>query len=87
MAGTSAKVGLGINDGDMDLYGISSGKTKNLKIDMIPDWAVLAGAESIDVCGVVTNGSTLGDGNIGGAGESVTVRIVYLALNSMDDAA
>lgn len=83
--GTSVKVALGLNGGDVDKYGITSALTKNLKIDTIPDWAVLSGAEQIDVNAVVTNGSALGDTNFSAG--SVRVRIVYAVPVSLPDAA
>lgn len=82
--GTTVKVALGINDGDVDAYGISADLAKNTKIDTIPDWAVLAAETTIDVCGVVTDGSALGSDNI--TAGSVRVRIVYAVCNSLDNA-
>lgn len=82
--GTTVKVALGINDGDVDKYGISADLTKNAKISTIPDWAVLSSAEQIDVCGVVTNGSALGDADI--TAGLVRVRIVYLEAADLADA-
>lgn len=82
--GTTVKVGVGLNAGDMDKYGKTSDLTQNQKIDTIPDWAVLGGEEQLDVCGVVTNGSTLGDSNL--TAGTVRVRVVYLVPNSLDDA-
>lgn len=83
--GTTVKVALGINDGDVDKYGITTNLTKNQKINTIPDWAVLSAEEQIDVCAVVTNGSALGDTNVSAG--SVRVRIVYLQLASLTNAA
>jgi hypothetical protein len=75
-------VGIGVS-GDPDKYGETSGVTQNLKIDTIPDWSVLSGAEDIQVM------ATDGAGGTGSAftGGSVRVRITYLACNSLDDAA
>lgn len=83
--GTTAKIALGLNAGDVDKYGKTSALTKNLKVDTVPDWAVLAAEEQIDVCGVIADGSALGDTNLSAG--SVRVRVVYLELNSLDDAA
>ncbi len=83
--GTSVKVALGINDGDVDAYGKTSALTKNLKIDTIPAaLEPLASETPIDVCAVVTNGSALGDSNF--TAGSVRVRIVYLQLVSLTNA-
>jgi len=82
--GTTVKVALGPNGGDVDKYGITSDLTLNQKISTIPDWAVLASETAIDVCGVVTDGSALGDTNLSAG--SVRVRIVYLELAALADA-
>lgn len=82
--GTTVKVGLGPNAGTVAKYGKSASLVKNQKINIIPDWAVLAGDEAIDVCGVVTDGTTLGDTNISAG--SVRVRVVYLQTVSLVDA-
>jgi len=83
--GTTVKVGIGVQDGDMDEYGLSGDLLQNTKIDTIPDWAVLAAEKTLHVCGCTTDGSALGDTNLSAG--LVRVRIVYLALNSLDDAA
>lgn len=82
--GTTVKVALGLNAGDVDKYGLATGLTQNLKINTIPTWAVLGSSEQIDVCGVVTDGSALGDTNLSAG--SVRVRIVYLDLASLANA-
>jgi len=82
-AGTSAKVGLG-TVADPDKYGITSGKTKNLKIDTIPEHAVLSGAEDVQVSMCATNGDV---GDSAASAGAVRVRIVYAVPNSLDDAA
>lgn len=79
-----AKVGIGTT-ADPDKYGKTSGLTKNLKIDTIPDWAVLSGAETVCVKAAKTDGSACTEKFT--AGGIVRVRIVYLATNSLDDAA
>ena len=81
--GTSAKVGIG-PIGDPDKYGLSSAFTKNLKTDVIPAHAVLSGAEDVQVH-MVTAAGDIGD-TVASSG-AVRVRIVYAALNSLDDAA
>ena len=82
--GTTVKIALGINDGDVDAYGKTTGLTQNLKIDTIP-LTVLSAETTVDVCGVVADGSALGDSNLS-AGK-VRVRLLYLALKSLADAA
>lgn len=76
---TAVKVGVGIA-ADPDKYGLSADLLKNTKIDTIPDWAVVS-SEDIQVYACDTGGSAAG--TISG---DVRVRIVYLALNSLDDA-
>ncbi len=83
--GTTVKVALGLNAGDVDKYGKTATLVKNQKANVIPDHAVLAAPEQIDVCGVVTDGSALGDSNF--TAGSVRVRIVYLELASLTNAA
>lgn len=79
-----AKVGIGVT-ADPDKYGISSALTKNLKIDKIPDWAVLGSNEQITVKLAKTDGSAATEKFV--AGGLVRVRVVYLMTNSLDDAA
>lgn len=81
-ATTAVKVGLGIA-ANPDLYGITASLLKNVKTNLIPDWAVLSGAEDILIYAVDTGGSAAGTIDTG----TVRVRIVYLALNGLDDAA
>lgn len=81
-ASGAAGVGLGIS-GTETKYGEASALTKNTKIDTIPDWAVLSGAEDIQL--YATDGAGTPTGTIGGSSEVVRVRIVYLALNSLDN--
>ena len=80
---TSVKVGIGPT-ADPDKYGITSAFTKNLKIDTIPDWAVLSGAEDVQVNACATAG---GIGDTAFSAGAVRVRIVYLVPNSLDNAA
>jgi hypothetical protein len=82
--GTTAKVALGLNGGDVDKYGKTTNLTLDQKISTIPAHAVLAGAETIDVCGVTSDGSALGDTNISAG--SVRVRIVYFQLADLANA-
>jgi hypothetical protein len=78
------KVGIGVT-ATPDKYGITSGLTKNLKVDTLPDWAVLGGAETICVKLAKTDGAAATEKFV--AGGFVRVRIVYLTTNSLDDAA
>lgn len=84
---TTVTWSVGIN-GNVDKYGTAAGGdtlAKNSKIDTIPDWATLAAAEQMVLAGAVTGGATAGDTAL--TVGSVRVRVVYLALNSLDDAA
>ena len=83
--GTSVKVGLGQKLGDADKYGKTSALTKNAKISTVPDWAVLGSEEQIDVTALLTDGSDLGDSNFSAG--SVRVKIVYIELANLKDAA
>lgn len=77
------KVGLGTS-GDPDKYGLTADLTKNAKIDTVPDWAVLASSEQLGLYAVDTSGDAVTEKYVGG--ETVRVRVVFLALNSLDDA-
>lgn len=79
-----AKVGLGVA-ADPDKYGKTGDLLKNTKIDTIPDWAVLSGAEDIQVFAVKSDGSACTEKFV--ADGLVRVRIVYAVCNSLDDAA
>lgn len=81
---TTVKFALGINDGDTDKYGVGAAFTKNTKISTLPDYAVLSAEEQIDVNGVVTAGTSLGDTNL--TAGKVRVRVVYLNLSDLADA-
>lgn len=83
--GTSVKVGIGLAAGDVDKYGLSADLAKNTKTNVIPDWAVLSGAETLAVCAVTSDGSALGDTNWSAG--SVRVRIVYLDLTALTNVA
>lgn len=83
--GTSVKVSVGVAGGDVDKYGKTADFSQNAKIDTLPDWAVLASAEDVEIGIVVTDGTTLGDTNASAG--AVRVRIVYLQPNSLDNAA
>lgn len=81
-----AKIGIGVSGGDEDKYGETSGLTKNLKVDTIPDWAVNAG-ETISIFGLKADGNTACTEKFtGGSGQTVRVRVVYAVPNSLDDA-
>ena len=82
--GTTVKIAVGLNGGDLDKYGQTSDWTHNQKIDTIPNWTVLSGAEQLDVCGVITGGSAPGDTDISAG--SVRVPVAYLTRNSLDNA-
>lgn len=77
------KVGIGTS-GDPDKYGLTGDLLQNSKVDTIPDWAVLSGAEDIQVFAVDNGGTAVTEKFVGG--ETVRVRIVYAALNSLDNA-
>ena len=80
--GTTDNVGIGPT-ANPDLYSPVVGDvTLNGKIDTIPDWAVLSSAEDIQV-NAVTSAGAIGDTAVGGTHR---VRIVYMALASLDDA-
>jgi len=75
------KIGVGAA-ADPDLYGKTADLLKNSKIDTIPDWAVLGATQlrvnAVDAAGAIVT-ETLASG-------TARVRVVYLALNSLDDA-
>jgi hypothetical protein len=83
-ATTAVKVGIGTatTTADPDKYGKTSALTQNLKVDTIPDWAVLSAIEELGVFAVDTNGAAAGTLDTG------TVRVVvrYEVLDSLDDA-
>lgn len=78
------KVGIGVT-ADPDKYGLTSGLTKNLKADTVPAWTVLSGAEQICVKAADNAGAAVTEKFV--AGGTVRVRVVYVTLNSLDDAA
>ena len=78
-----AKVGIGVT-ADPDKYGISAALTANLKINTLPDWAVLGSAETVTVKAAKTDGSACTEKFV--AGGKVRVRIVYLKLTSLANA-
>lgn len=81
--GTTTNVAIG-TAGDPDKYSPTVGAlTLDAKIDHMPDWAVLSGAEDIQVNGVTAAGAA---GDTALTVGTVRVRIVYLALNSLDNA-
>lgn len=84
-ATTAVKVGLGtlVGGDDPDLYGITSALTKNLKIDTMVAFTLLAAEEELAVFACATNGAAAGTLDTG----TVRVRIIYYEPNSLDDAA
>jgi len=81
--GTTANFGIG-TAGDPDKYSPTVGAlTQDAKTDNIPDWAVLSGAEDIQVNGVTGAGAA---GDTALTVGTVRVRIVYLVCNSLDNA-
>lgn len=78
------KVGIGISS-DPDKYGKTAALTQNSKVDTIPDWAVLASPEDIQVYAVDNSGTAVTEKFV--AAGVVRVRIVYAVCNSLDDAA
>jgi hypothetical protein len=78
------KVGIGVT-ADPDKYGLSADLAKNTKINTIPDWAVLAGAETVTVKAADNAGAAVTEKFT--AGGEVRVRLVYAVLNSLDDVA
>lgn len=78
------KVGIGITS-DPDKYGKTAALTKNAKSDFIPAWALLSSAETVCVKAADNAGAAVTEKFT--AGGKVRVRIVYITLNSLDDAA
>lgn len=83
--GTSVTLSIGTTD-DPDKYGThaTDSLAQNQKIDTVPDWAVLGSSEQIVLTAAATGGAS--DGDSAFSAGAVRVRIVYLALNSLDDA-
>ncbi len=79
------KIGISVT-GDPNKYGLTPDLIKDSKSDAIPDWAVLSGAETVTIKAADTNGAAVTELFTGGAGQDVRVRIIYLALNSLDNA-
>jgi hypothetical protein len=80
-----AKVGLGIA-GTVVKFGVTSGLTKNLKIDTIPASYAVSAGETLGIFGIKADGSTACTEKFVG-GETVRVRVAYAVPNSLDDAA
>ncbi len=81
--GTTDSYAIGTS-GNPDLYSPVVGLlTQNIKLDTVIDWTVLSGAEDVQVNGVTAAGAA---GDTALTVGTVRVRIVYLALNSLDDA-
>ena len=75
--GTTVKLGLGPNGGDMDQLGITAALTKNSQVGRYPAEAlgIIAAETVVDLNGVTTAGTALGDTNVT-AGKA-RVIIVY----------
>jgi len=76
---TSVKIGIGITT-DEDKYGKTTGLTKNLKITTIPDWAVLAAAEDVQVQVCDTSGD---EGDTAASAGIVTVELIWAELANL----
>lgn len=75
--------GIGIS-GSETVYGESSTLTQNSKIDtMSASWTVLGSARDVRI--YATDGAGTPAGTIGGSSEAIRVRIIFYALNSLDD--
>jgi len=74
---TTVKLGIGPHGGDVDQLGTLATLTKNTQINKVPTDAlgIIASETTIDVNGIVTNGSALGDTNV--TAGVVRVIIVY----------
>jgi hypothetical protein len=74
---TTVKLGIGPHGGDVDQLGTLATLTKNTQINKVPTDAlgIIAAETTIDVNGIVTNGSALGDTNV--TAGKVRVIIVY----------
>jgi len=81
--GTTVKVGLGPT-ADPDKYGITADLAKNTKFSTIPDWAVLSGAEDVQINMCATGG---GIGDTAATAGVVRVHMVYALPVDLADAA
>jgi hypothetical protein len=72
------KIGIGIT-ATPNKYGLTTGLTKNLKINTIPAHAVLANAEQICVKLAKTDGTACTEKMVAGA--KVRVRVTYLRIS------
>lgn len=87
--GTTVKVAVGLNAGDVDLYGITPTLLKNAALaggasGQLIDFGVYQAAPiTFDVCGVVTDGSALGDTDISAG--LVQVNVYYLEMVAIPD--
>lgn len=83
--GTTVAWSIGVAD-DPDKYGTAGDDlTRNAKLDFIPAWSFLSAAEQLVLTGAATGGGS--DGDTALTAGSVRVRVVYLTLASLDDAA
>lgn len=80
--GTTDSYGIG-TAGDPDKYGSSATLTQNSKSDFLGDGTVLSASEQLVLTGTA---SETADGDTALTVGSVRVRVVYLTLNSLDDA-
>lgn len=81
--GTTDSYGIGTT-GDPDKYGSSATLTQNSKSDFLGDGTVISAPEDVVLTGTA---SETADGDTALTVGSVRVRIVYLRLTSLDDAA
>lgn len=79
-----AVIGIGPS-GDTNKYGATTALTQDAKVDTIPTHAVLGSAEQIALNMLQVDGATASTEAFT-AGGSVRVRIVFEALNSLDNA-
>lgn len=80
--GTTDSYGVG-TAGDPDKYGSSATLTQNSKTDYLGDGTVLTASEQMILTGTA---SETADGDTALTVGSVRVRVVYEAINSLDDA-
>lgn len=81
--GTTDSYGVGLT-GDPDAYGSSATLTQNSKSDWLGDGTVLSSATQIVLTGTA---SETADGDTALTVGTVRIRIAYLTLDSLDDAA
>jgi 3-oxoacyl-ACP reductase-like protein len=79
--GTTVKLAIGVNDDDVNEYLTLSALTAGTKSAALIAPAVLASQKILDINGIVTDGSALGDTNISAG--SVRVVVVYDVANAL----